>query len=147
VTDPQAPFVIGKASVLRGGKDIALIGTGEQTSRCLQAAEMLAQEGIDAHVLHVPTLKPFDDDAVVEAAVRTGLVLTVEDHSIIGGLGGAVAEVLGERHPTRVKRMGWCDVYGESAPNQPLLEKYGLTAKHVAQAARALLVSSTRMDF
>lgn len=139
VTDGLAPFVMGRARVLRLGRDIALIGTGEMSTRSLQAAEMLAQEGIHAHVLHVPTIKPLDEDAIVEAAMRTGRVLTVEDHSIIGGLGSAVAEVLGERHPTRLKRLGWCDTYGESAPNEPLLEKYGLAPRHIAQAARRLL--------
>lgn len=139
VTEGLAPFEIGKARLLRQGKDIALIGTGEMSTRALQAAEMLAHEGIGAHVLHVPTIKPLDEDAIVEAAAHTGLVLTVEDHSIIGGLGGAVAEVLGERHPTRLKRLGWCDTFGESAPNEPLLEKYGMAPKHIAQAARQLL--------
>jgi transketolase len=144
VIDEHAEFVIGKAVVLREGKDITLIGTGEQSSRCLETAEMLAQEGIDAYVLHVPTLKPLDEDAIIRAAARTGLVVTAEDHSIIGGLGSAVAEVLGEKHPTRIKRVGWRDLYGESAPNEPLLEKYGLTPKHVAQAARDLLDSEKR---
>ena len=144
VIDEHAEFVIGKAVVLREGKDITLIGTGEQSSRCLETAEVLAQEGIDAYVLHVPTLKPLDEDAIIRAAARTGLVVTAEDHSIIGGLGSAVAEVLGEKHPTRIKRVGWRDLYGESAPNEPLLEKYGLTPKHVAQAARDLLDSEKR---
>lgn len=139
VTAELAPFVIGQARVLREGKDIALICTGEMSSRCLEAAHALAQEGINAHILHVPTIKPLDEDAILDAAVRTGLVLTVEDHSIIGGLGGAVAEVLGERHPTRLKRLGWCDTYGESAPNELLLEKYGFTPKHIAAQARKLL--------
>jgi transketolase len=87
----------------------------------------------------VPTLKPFDEQAVVEAAARTGAVVTAEDHTIIGGLGGAVAEVLGERHPTPMRRVGLRDTFGESGPNEALLEKYGLTARHVAAAARELL--------
>jgi transketolase len=86
-------------------------------------------------VLHVPTIKPLDQDAIVEAA-GTGLVVTAEDHSILGGLGGAVAEVLGEHRPTPIKRVGWRDVFGESGANEDLLEKYELAPKHVAQAVR-----------
>jgi transketolase len=87
----------------------------------------------------MPTLKPFDEEAVVEAATRTGAVVTAEDHTIIGGLGSAVAEVLGERHPTLLRRVGIRDTFGESGPNDALLEKYGLTPRHVAAAARELL--------
>ena len=132
-------FKIGKAILLREGSDITLIGTGEQSRRCLEAADLLANDGIQAHVLHVPTLKPFDVEAVVEASAKTGLVLTAEDHSIIGGLGGAVAEVLGENCPLPMKRIGWKDTFGESGANDALLEKYGLTPAHVAQGARELI--------
>jgi transketolase len=97
---------------------------------------MLAGDGIEAYLLHLPTVKPIDEEAIIAAARRTGAVVTAEDHTIIGGLGGAVAEVLGERLPTPMRRVGVQDVYGESAPNEQLLEKYGLTARHVAQAAR-----------
>ena len=131
-------FEIGKAALLREGEDVALIATGEQTVRCLQAAELLAEQKISAHVLHVPTLKPLDEEAIVAAAKRTGRVVTAEDHSVIGGLGGAVAEVLGERCPTRLKRVGIADCFGESAANDLLLEKYGLTPQHVAAAAQSL---------
>ena len=132
-------FEIGPAIPLRDGDDVGLIGTGVQTIRVLEAADLLASEGISASVLHVPTLKPLDADAIVALAERTGRIVTAEDHSIIGGLGSAVAEVLGERRPTPLRRIGLQDVYGESAPNDYLLEKYGLTAGHVAEAARALL--------
>lgn len=136
IFDDGYRFQIGKAAVLREGGDVAIIGTGVQSVRALQAAEdILAREGISAYVLHVPCVKPLDADAIVRAAERTGVVVTVEDHSIIGGLGGAVAEVLSERHPTVVKRMGLNDVFGESAADQDLLEKHGLTPRHVAQAA------------
>jgi len=134
-------FVIGRAVVLREGNDIALIGTGQQSQRCLEAAELLAKEGIQAHVLHVPTLKPLDEEAIVRAAARTGLVVTAEEHTIVGGLGGAVAEVLSEQYPIPMKRVGLRDIFGESGPNEALLEKYGLTPKHVAQAARDVLRS------
>jgi len=134
-------FVIGKAVVLREGNDVTLISTGQQSQRCLEAADILSKEGIEAYVLHVPTLKPLDEEAIVQAAVRTGLVVTAEDHSIIGGLGGAVAEVLGERHPLPMKRVGLRDTFGESGPNEELLEKFGLTPGHVAQAARDIVKS------
>ena len=131
-------FELGRALVVREGTDVALISTGAQTSRCLVAADELAREGIAALVLHVPTLKPLDADAIVAVAEQTGRIVTAEDHTIIGGLGGAVAEVLGERCPTPMRRVGIRDVFGESAPNEELLQKYGLTPGHVAQAARGL---------
>jgi len=139
IMDKSYEFKIGKAIVLRDGKDITLIGTGAQTQRCLEAADMLAVEGIQAYVLHIPTLKPLDNEAIVKAAAATGFVVTSEDHSILGGLGGAVAEVLGEEYPVRMKRIGIRDTFGESAPNAPLLEKYGLTPRHIVEAVRSLL--------
>jgi transketolase len=106
----------------------------------LQAAEILAGDGIDAYVLHVPTIKPLDEDAIVRAAAASGLVVATEDHSIYGGLGGAVAEVLGENYPVRMKRIGLRDRFGESAPNEPILKKYGITPNHIVQAAKELLM-------
>ncbi len=138
---PDHRFRIGEGVLLRDGNDVGLIGTGVQTVRVLEAADLLAAEGVAASVLHLPTLKPLDTVAVVDLAERTGAIVTAEDHSIIGGLGGAVAETLGEDRPTRMRRVGWHDVYGESGPNDALLEKYGLTARHVAEAARDLLRS------
>lgn len=144
--DPTTPvvgedyqFEIGKTLMLREGGDVTIISTGEQSQRALQAAQLLAQEGIQSTVLHVPTIKPLDEEAIVAAAAKSNLVVTAEDHSIYGGLGGAVAEVLSENYPVRMKRIGLRDTFGESAPNQPLLEKYGLTPEHIAQAARTLL--------
>ncbi|HET7055484.1 MAG TPA: transketolase C-terminal domain-containing protein, partial [Thermomicrobiales bacterium] len=104
----------------------------------------LSEQEISAAVLHVPTLKPLDVDAIVAVAKRTNLILTTEDHSIIGGLGGAIAECLGEHRPTRMSRIGIRDVFGESAPNDALLEKHGLTAAKVAEAAIALMESTRR---
>ena len=132
-------FKIGKAVLVREGSDISIMATGVQTTRALEAADLLAAQGISAHVLHIPTIKPLDTDAIIAAAAKTGKVVTTEDHTIIGGLGGAVAEVLGEHHPTPLKRIGIQDVYGESAENDDLLEKYGLTPRHVATAATSLL--------
>ncbi len=132
-------FRIGKAYTLRDGDDIGIISTGVQTVRALEAANTLAGEGIKAAVLHVPTLKPLDSDAIIELAARTGAIVTAEDHSILGGLGGAVAEVLAMHQPTRMRMIGIRDTYGESGPNDALLEKYGMTASHIAEAAQSLL--------
>jgi transketolase len=139
VTPREQPFEVGKARTLRSGTDVSLIGTGAQSARLLVAAEILQKEGVEADVLHVPTLKPLDEEAIVATAARTGAVVTAEEHSIIGGLGGAVAETLSEHHPTRVSRVGLRDVFGESGPNDALLVKYGLTPEAVAAAARDLL--------
>lgn len=135
-------FEIGRAAVLREGRDIALISTGTQTVRAIEAAELLAHEAIDAVVLHVPTIKPLDDAAVLDVARTVRCILTCEEHSIFGGLGGAVAELLAAQHPTRVDRLGLADVDGESAPNDALLEKYGLSARHIARRARTLLTTA-----
>jgi transketolase len=132
-------FKIGKTVTLKKGTDVTIISTGEQSQRALEAAVKLEKEGIQAYVLHVPTIKPLDEDAIVEAAAASGLVVTAEDHSIYGGLGGAVAEVLGEKYPVRMKRVGLRDTFGESAPNEPILKKYGITPEDVADAARGLL--------
>ncbi len=132
-------FEIGRAVVLQEGRDVAIISTGVQSTRALEACQLLAAEGVSVYLLHVPTLKPLDVEAIAEAAQRTQAVVTTEDHSIIGGLGGAVAEALTETCPTWMARVGLQDVYPESAPNEALLEKYGLTPRHVAQAAKDLL--------
>jgi transketolase len=132
-------FEIGKAYVVREGDDVTIMATGVQTVRALQAADLLATAGVSAHVLHVPSLKPIDSAAIIDAAQKTGRVVTTEDHSIIGGLGGAVAEILGENAPTPMARVGIQDTFGESAPNDELLEKYGLTPEHIAAAARRLI--------
>jgi transketolase len=139
IFDADYAFTIGKAHLLRDGGDIGIVSTGVETVRALQAAALLAKAGIAASVLHVPTLKPFDAEAVVALAARTGAIVTAEDHSIIGGLGGAVAEVLSEQHPTRIHRIGIRDVYGESGPNDALLDKYGISAPHIVAAAQDLL--------
>lgn len=136
-------FSIGKGFFLRDGTDVGIISTGVQTTRALEAADMLADQGIQASVLHLPTLKPLDVEAIIQIADRTGVIVTAEDHTVIGGLGSAVAEVLGEHVPTRMRRVGIMDRYGESGPNDALLEKYGLSSRHVAGAAVALLDSKT----
>jgi transketolase len=137
--DESYRFELGKAVVVREGSDVTLISTGSQTPRVVDAADLLAADGIDAHVLHVPTLKPIDVAAIVAAAERTGRVITVEEHSVIGGLGGAVAEVLSEHRPTLVQRLGLQDVYVESGTNEDLLDIYRLSATRVAEQVRELL--------
>ena len=132
-------FELGKAVTVREGGGVTLFSTGSQTPRVVDAADLLAADGIDAHVVHVPTIKPLDVAAIVAAAERTGRVITVEEHSVLGGLGGAVAEALSEHRPTKVNRIGLQDVYPESGPNDALLEIYGLSAARVAEQVRAIL--------
>jgi transketolase len=141
IFDDSHKFEIGKVYVVREGGDITIMSYGPQTTRALAAADLLAGEGISAHVVHVPTIKPLDEDAIVAAAEKTGLVLTTEDHNKYGGLGGAVAEVLAQRRPTRMRIHGWQDVFGESGDNDALLDKYGLSSAHIAREAKALLAT------
>ena len=137
--DESYTFEFGKAVLVREGRDVTLVSTGAQTPRVVDAAELLAADGIESHVLHVPTLKPLDVPAIVAAADRTGRVITVEEHSIIGGLGSAVAETLSEHRPTPLTRLGLDDIFTESAPNDALLELYGLSAARVAERVRRTL--------
>jgi len=132
-------FQLGKAVVVRAGADVTLMSTGSQTPRVADAADLLAAEGIDVHLVHVPTIKPLDVEAIVAGAERTGRVVTVEEHSILGGLGGVVAETLSEHRPTRIDRIGLRDLYPESGPNDALLDMYGLSAARVAEQVAAIL--------
>ncbi|NJD28554.1 MAG: transketolase family protein [Chloroflexi bacterium] len=140
--DDDHRFEFGKASWVRDGGDVSLVSTGAQTPRTLEAAELLAADGIDAGVLHVATVKPLDIEALVGAAERTDNVITVEEHTVLGGLGGAVAEVLSEHRPTRVHRIGLRDVDVQSGPNDALLDIYGLSPARVAEQVRAILQAS-----
>ena len=123
---PDYKFEIGKGVVLREGKDLTIIATGLPVSNCLEAVEKLAADGIDAKVINIHTIKPLDEDLVVAAAKETGKVVTVEEHSVIGGLGSAVCDVLAEKAPTKVMKIGINDTFGESGPAVELLKKYGL---------------------
>jgi transketolase len=140
--DESHVFAFGKAEVVREGRDVTLVSTGTQTPRTVEAADLLAAAGIDAHVLHVATVKPLDADGIVAAAARTGRVITVEEHTVLGGLGGAVAEVLGEHHPVPVHRIGLQDCYVQSGPNDALLDIYGLSPMRVAEQVQAILARS-----
>lgn len=124
-------FEMGKGVILREGTDITLIATGLCVSETMIAAQMLADDGIQAKVINIHTIKPLDEDLVVAAALETGKVVTVEEHSIIGGLGGAVCEVLSEKAPTKVLRIGINDTFGESGPALELIKKYGLDAQSI----------------
>jgi transketolase len=136
--DDDYRFVFNRAVVVREGSDVTLISTGAQTPRTVDAAELLARQGISAQVVHLPTLKPLDVEGIVAAAERTGRVVTVEEHTVIGGLGGAVAETLGEHRPTPLHRIGFQDLYTESAPNEVLLDLYGISAERVAERVRGI---------
>ncbi|KUO50360.1 MAG: transketolase [Desulfitibacter sp. BRH_c19] len=131
--DDNYKYQIGKASKLRDGKDVSIIAMGIMVSKALEAAEMLAEEGVQASVYNMSTIKPIDVDAIEEAA-QTGCVVTAEEHSIIGGLGSAVAEVLGEKCPVPLERVGIMDTFGESGKPDELLKKYGLTKENIASA-------------
>lgn len=128
---PDYKFEIGKGVTLREGKDVTIIATGLPVSNCLEAAEKLAAEGIDAKVINIHTIKPLDEELVVAAAKETGKVVTVEEHSVIGGLGSAVCDVLAAQAPTKVLKIGINDTYGESGPAVELVKKYGLDADSI----------------
>lgn len=138
ITPKDSDFVIGKGLLLRKGSDLSIIATGMMSAVALQAAFMLEENGISAEVVHIPTIKPLDEELVIETASKTKLVITAEEHSIIGGLGSAVAEVLAENCPTRMQRIGVRDAFGESGTPDALLKKYGLTAGDIYETALKL---------
>jgi transketolase len=139
VYDESFRFDIGKAYVVREGSDVTLAACGVMVERALAAADLLAGDGVSAEVIDVATVKPIDADAIVESASKTGAVVACEEHSIIGGLGSAVAEVLGENVPVPFARVGVRDVFGTSGEPEELMAHFGLTAHHVAEAARGVL--------
>ncbi|NMB36182.1 MAG: transketolase family protein [Firmicutes bacterium] len=136
VIPPGLPFEPGKAQILREGQDLAFVATGIMVGIALQAAEMLDQEGLQAAVINMHTIKPLDRELLAETARKTGAIVTAEEHSIIGGLGGAVAEALAEDYPVPLLRVGVKDVFGESGSPQALLDKFGLTADNLAAAGK-----------
>jgi transketolase len=137
--DEGYEFEVGRASVLRQGSDATIMACGIMVAEALQAAEALQEEGISVGVINVSTVKPIDAATVVAAAQATGAVVTAEEHSVIGGLGSAVAEVLAENCPVPLERVGVQDTFGESGKPQELLEKYGLTAANIREAVRKVL--------
>jgi transketolase len=138
-TTDKTPFAIGKAYVYAPGSDITIIATGTMTYQALLAAENLFKQGIDAEVVHVPTIKPLDAATILTSVRKTKKVITAEEGQIAGGLGSAVAELLSEEHPVPMKRIGMRDRFGESGSPDELLEAFGLTAKHIALAAHHMI--------
>ena len=136
---PDYKFEIGKGTIVREGKDATIVATGICVDSALGAAEKLAADGIDAEVVNICTIKPLDEAIIIESAKKTGKVVTVEEHSIIGGLGSAVCDCLSEKLPTPVKKLGMQDVYGESGPAAELVAKYGLDAEGVYKSVKEFL--------
>lgn len=140
INDPASyKFEIGRGITMKEGKDVTIIATGLEVSESLEAAKMLEADGVSAEVINIHTIKPLDTELVVASAKKTGRVVTVEEHSIIGGLGGAVAEVLAEQAPTKMLRIGVNDTFGESGPAKALIEKYGLDAKSIYEKVKGWL--------
>lgn len=138
IHDDSYHFEWGKAEVLRQGSDVTIFATGIMTAKALDAAETLAKQGVQAEVINVHTIKPLDEETVIASAKKTGKVVTAEEHSIIGGLGSAVAEVLASQCPTKQAFVGVQDSFGESGSPNDLLEKYGLTTEAIVKAAVGL---------
>ena len=132
-------FVIGKGCELSAGTDMTFITTGLMTAQALQAAYLLEKEGISARVVHIATIKPLDQEIILAAARETGAIVTAEEHSVIGGLGSAVAELLAENHPTLIKRVGVLDRFGTSGKAEELLKYFGLTPEDLVEAAKEVL--------
>lgn len=139
ITTKDTPFEIGKAYVFHQGEDVTLITTGTMTYQAMQAAAQLYKDGIEAEVVHVPTIKPLDQSTILQSVRKTGAVVIAEEGQIAGGLGGAVAELLGEEHPSPIKRIGMKDQFGESGEPAELLTHFGLDAKHIRLAAHSVI--------
>jgi transketolase len=138
-TTQDTPFEIGKAYVYAPGEDVTIIATGTMTYQAMVAAEKLFKDGVDAEVIHCPTIKPLDAETILRSVKRTKRVVTVEEGQVAGGLGGAVAELLAEQFPARIHRIGMQDRFGESGTPNELLAKFGLTATHIQLAVHDLL--------
>lgn len=139
LTTDKTPFEIGKAYVYRKGKDVTLIATGTMTYHTMVAAEVLAKDGIDAEVIHVPTIKPLDEATILASLRKTGRAVVSEEGQIAAGLGGAIAELASEQHPVPIRRIGMKDHFGESGQPDELFKYFGLTATHIAMAAHELV--------
>ncbi len=137
--NPDYKFELGKAITLREGTDVAIIASGLTVSESLEAAEKLQADGISAEVINMHTIKPLDEDAVVKAAEKTGKIVTVEEHSVIGGLGSAVCDVVAQKAPAKVMKIGINDVFGESGPAVQLIKKYGLDSESIYEKVKEFL--------
>jgi transketolase len=138
--DDNYQFAIGKGAQLRDGSDLTFIATGLMTAQALAAAELLQEQGISARVVHIGTIKPLDEELIIAAARETGAIVTAEEHSIVGGLGGAVAELLAERHPVPIKRVGIQDRFGLSGKAEELMKYFGLLPGNLLEAAKEVLL-------
>ena len=132
-------FELGSAYVMREGVDVTLAACGVMVERALKAAELLEAEGVSAEVIDVMSVKPLDEDTLLASASKTGAVVTCEEHELAGGMGSAIAELLGEKQPTKMARIGVRDSFGTSGEPDELMEHYGLTERHIAAAAKGLL--------
>lgn len=132
-------FEIGKGITLRDGKDVTIVATGLMVSRALQAVKTLEEQGIDARLINIHTIKPIDRELILKAAKETGRIITVEEHNVVGGLGDTVCSLLSEELPTPVTKIGVNDVYGHSGPAVDLLDEFGLNAAHIAEVAKNVL--------
>lgn len=132
-------FEIGKGEIVKEGKDITIIANGLMVAEAIEAGKTLAEQGIDAEIINIATIKPLDEELVIASAKKTGRVITVEEHSIIGGLGEAVCAVLSEKCPTAVKRIGVNDEFGHSGPAKDLLKQFGLSAENIVDTARQMV--------
>lgn len=146
ITSEKEPFKIGKATVLRKGKDVTLIGTGIMVSVCLDAAEALKKEGVDARVINMSTIKPIDEKTLEEAARETGAIVTAEEHNVEMGMGTAISMIIAEKKHVPMKRVGIPDVFGESGSSDELMEKYGLTVKNIVNAAHNVLKRKDKLS-
>jgi len=139
ITNEWDPFVIGKGKVMVGGKDVTIIATGALVHVAMEAADELKKKGISARVINIHTIKPIDKEIILKAAKETNCIVTAEDHNIIGGLGSAVAEVLAEGYPAKMKRVGVNDQFGQSGKPDELYQKYGLTKEEIIKASKTLV--------
>ncbi len=136
IFDDDQTFTLGKGTMIKEGKDVTIIASGILVAEAVKAAEALKNEGIDAEVINIHTIKPLDEEMVIASAKKTGAVVTAENHSVIGALGGAVTECLSENYPVPVRRVGVNDHFGEVGLTDFLMEKYGLTAEHIVEEAK-----------
>ena len=139
IFDDDYKFEVGKGVELREGNDVTIVATGLMVNEALEAHELLKNEGINARVINIHTIKPLDNDIILKAAKETGAVVTAEEHSVIGGLGGAVSEVVCETIPVPVVKVGVEDVFGRSGPAVELLHIYGLDAENIVKKAKQAL--------
>lgn len=139
IYSPGAELDVGTANVLREGSDVSIVACGLLVNEALEAADVLSKTGVRAEVVDSHTVKPLDAETIIRSARKTGAVVTAEEHNILGGLGGAVAEAVSETHPVPVRRVGVRDTFGESGEHQELMAKYGLTSKEIVQAAKTIV--------